>query len=227
MLFAYPKAAEFGRILPKSRIYQNTRVSNATKALFVREVDQIIWKYKLAPETTNLPATRKVSEIQVFWLTLKSERLDFEVLRTVDKAIPFPLIFEAHYRGKCRVVAAYKRPNEADSAKWVTGPYFESPWQDAAVPRNPLPVALNLASLYEAILSPLMPHAARGGETIEETVQRIEIIQAQKRTVTQIESRLKKEKQFNRRVAINAELRAAKQTLDALTGVDKSTDERR
>ena len=30
--------------------------------------------------------------------------------------------------------------------------YFETPWQDAAAPRLPLPVALDLGSLYEQML---------------------------------------------------------------------------
>ena len=36
------------------------------KDLFVAQVEQIVWQYKLAPETINLPATPGVPEIQVF-----------------------------------------------------------------------------------------------------------------------------------------------------------------
>ena len=63
--FAYPKAAAFGRVVPKSRIYEHAGIGTALRDLFVTQVDQIVWKYKLAPETTNLAATKAVSEIQV------------------------------------------------------------------------------------------------------------------------------------------------------------------
>ena len=48
-----PNAA-FGRILPKNKIYEHAHPSTALKELFVRQVDQIVWKYKLAHETINL-----------------------------------------------------------------------------------------------------------------------------------------------------------------------------
>jgi len=55
-LFNYPKAAAFERVLPKSKIYEHSKPSNAVKELFVKQVDKIVWQYKLAPETINLPA---------------------------------------------------------------------------------------------------------------------------------------------------------------------------
>ena len=70
--FDYPKAAAFGRVVPKSRIYEHAGASTALRDLFVTQVDQIVWKYKLAPETTNLAATKAVSEIQVFSISLRN-----------------------------------------------------------------------------------------------------------------------------------------------------------
>jgi hypothetical protein len=56
-LFEYPKQAYFGKTIPKSKFYEYGTVSNNLKDLFVRQVDQIQWLYKLAPETINLPST--------------------------------------------------------------------------------------------------------------------------------------------------------------------------
>ena len=85
--FDYPKAAAFGRVVPKSRIYEHAGASTALRDLFVTQVDQIVWKYKLAPETTNLAATKAVSEIQVFGISMRSSKLDEDVLRAIDRAI--------------------------------------------------------------------------------------------------------------------------------------------
>ncbi len=220
--FDYPKAAAFGRKVPKRKIYQHTHAKSALKALFVNQVDQITWAFKLAPETINLAATKSVPEIQVFHITLKAAELDFAVLRAIDKAIPFPLIFELSYKDKCKIVAAYKRPNEADGGKWVISEYLATQWEPENTIRAPLPVALNLAGLYEELLSPLLPistgQLAAGGKNIKERVANMEHIAAKQREVTKIEGHLAKEKQFNRRVAINAELRGAKQELEALAG---------
>src|SRR5690348_4761076 len=164
--FDYPKAAAFGRVVPKTRIYEHAGASTALKDLFVTQVDQIVWKFKLAPETINLAATRAVSEIQVFGISLRTDKLSEEMLRAIDRAIPFPLIFELTWSGKRKAVAAFKRPSEADAAKWVVSEYFATDWAPDDVPRQPLPVALNLGGLYDAILTAMMPVSKATGEDI-------------------------------------------------------------
>lgn len=218
--FDYPKASAFGRVVPKSRIYDHAGVGTTLRDLFVTQVDQIIWRHKLAPETTNLAATKAVSEIQVFGISLRTGKLDDEVLRAIDRAIPFPLIFELSWTGKRQAVAAFKRPSDADSSKWVVSAYFATDWESEDAPRLPLPVTLNLGGLYDALLTALMPKAAVEGEQAVEDIQarvaRMEAVRAKTREVDRIEARLAREKQFNKRVAINAELRAARQELEIL-----------
>lgn len=217
VFFDYPKAAAFGRVVPKTRIYEHAGANTALKDLFITQVDQIVWKFKLAPETINLAATRAVSEIQVFGVSLRTNKLDDEVLRAIDCAIPFPLIFELTWSGKRRAVAAFKRPSEADVAKWVVSEYFATDWTPDDAPRQPLPVALNLSGLYDAILTAMMPVAKVADEDIQTRVARMEAIRAKTREVDRIKTRLAREKQFNKQVAINAELRMAKQELKRLT----------
>ncbi|WPZ35818.1 DUF4391 domain-containing protein [Thalassobaculum sp. OXR-137] len=245
--FDYPKSAAFGRVVPKTKIYEHAGANTALKDLFVREVDQIVWRFKLAPETINLSATKSVTEIQVFSISLKTGKLDEGVLRAIDKAIPFPLIFDLTYGGKRKAMAAFKRPSEADSMKWVISEYFATDWAPEDTARAPLPVALNLGALYEGILGAIlsaqagqqddvaatgfgeMPQAAfthapdvpRNSLVdwpIADRIARIEAIRAKTREVERIKARLAREKQFNKRVAINAELRAAKLELERLTG---------
>ena len=50
--FDYPKGAAFGRVVPKNKIYEHAGASAALKDLFITQVDQIVWRFKLAPETS-------------------------------------------------------------------------------------------------------------------------------------------------------------------------------
>lgn len=215
--FDYPKSAAFGRVVPKNKIYEHADANTALKDLFVREVDQIVWRFKLAPETTNLDATAAVGEVQVFGISLKTGHLDEAVLRAIDKAIPFPLIFELTWRGKRKATAAFKRPSEADGSKWVISEYFATDWAPEDAPREPLPVSLDLGALYDRLLTAMMPASAQISEDIQTRVGRMEAIRAKTRELDRIKARLAREKQFNKRVAINAELRTAKQELERLT----------
>ena len=117
--FDYPHAAAFGRVIPKTKIYEQAKAGTKLRQRFVDQVDQIVWQYKLAPETINLSATKAVSEIQILELRLREPDLNEDVLRAIDRAIVFPIIFELSYDGKHKALASYKRPSEADSTKWV------------------------------------------------------------------------------------------------------------
>ena len=220
VLFDYPKSAALGRVLPKSKIYEHADANTALKELFVSDVDQIVWKYKLAPETINLSATKSVTEIQVFAISLKLATLHTDVLRAIDRAIPFPLIFELSHAGRIQTVAAYKRPSEADGAKWVVSDYFRSDWVPSDAKRTPLPVALDLGSLYDKVLTALMPVQPLVQEDIQARVARFEAIKTKEREVERIKGQLAREKQFNRRISINAVLRQAKQELEQLKAAD-------
>ncbi|HNO80228.1 MAG TPA: DUF4391 domain-containing protein [Phycisphaerae bacterium] len=220
ILFAYPPQAAFGRVLPKNKIYTHVKPSRRLQQRFAAEVAQIVWQFKLAPETIRLEARPDVPELQVLTIKLKdagARESSEDVLRCIDRAIKFPIIFEVVAGDRVRVVAAYKRPSEADSAKWVVGDYFSSPWLPADAPRAPLPVVLDLAALYTCLLRRLMPHPARDGELLKDHAERTSQIRSLERDYGKTHTRLMREKQFNRKVETNAELRAIQAQLDELT----------
>ncbi|CRK76296.1 hypothetical protein NIG5292_02353 [Nereida ignava] len=224
MLFAYPKSAQFGRVIPKSKIYEHAGANTALKELFVAQVDQIVWKYKLAPETTNLHVAKSITEIQVFAISLKLAPLHSDVLRAIDRAIPFPLIFEVAHGSRRQTIAAFKRPSEVDGSKWVVSDYFKSEWTPSDSPRTSLPVALDLASLYDKVLTALMPVQPLAEENIQARVDRMEAIKSKELEVGRIKGQLSREKQYNKRVSINAALRVAKQELVQLKAADLQND---
>ena len=212
----YPKQAVFGRTLPKNKIYEHSGANTRLKDLFVEQVEQIVWQYKLAPETINLPARPGVPELQIFSIQLKTLELNMDVLRCIDGAVQFPIIFELSFDGRTKVIAAYKRPNESDASRWVMSDYFTTAWLPSDYERAAMPLALDLGGLYELMLHRLIPTPARPQESLADLVARVELIAAKQREVEKAASRLAKEKQFNRKVEINAKLRILKIELEKL-----------
>ena len=214
---SYPKQAVFGRTLPKNKIYEHSGANTRLKDLFVEQVEQIVWQYKLAPETTNLPAKPGVPEIQVFAIQLKTQELNRDVLRCIDGAVQFPIVFELCFDGRTQVVATYKRPSESDASRWVLSEYFATEWLPSEVQRTAMPLALDLGSLYEQVLQRLIPLLSRQQENLADLVTRVEQVAAKQREVEKTVSKLAKEKQFNRKVEINASLRQLKTELEQLS----------
>lgn len=226
-LFEYPSRAAVGRAVPKSRIYAAGQPGRRLRDKITQQVASITWQYKLAPETLNLSASRAVPEIQVFTLALKPEGVTDEIpddiLRCIDRAIGFPLIFEmvasceeGAVRDQVRVAATYKRPSEAEAGKWVIGDYFATDWLPADGERVPLPVALDLNRLYEQMMRQLIPLPAREGEPIAVLAERHHQVAIKQRECRRLETRVHREKQFNRKIELNRQLRELKAELDAL-----------
>ena len=216
-LFRYPKQTAFERILPKSKIYEHAKPSSAVREQFVAQVDKIIWQYKLAPETVNLPARHDVPEIQIFTIVQKTPELSEDILRCIDQAIPFPIFYQLTFEGRIKIKAAYKRPSDADAGKWVIDGYFETEWQAVDTERAELPVSLDLAGLYEQLLRRLLPLPLRTGEPIKAQIERLGQIRSKQNECRKMEVRLQKEQQFNRKVELNAQLRTLKSQLETLS----------
>ena len=139
-------------------------------------------------------------------------------MRCIDGAVQFPIIFELSFDGRTQVIAAYKRPNESDASRWVLSDYFSTAWLPSDIERAAMPLALDLGGLYEQALHRLIPTPARPQESLADLVTRVELVAGKQREVEKAASRLAKEKQFNRKVEINAHLRQLKNELEELTG---------
>jgi hypothetical protein len=216
--YKFPDNAYFGKLVSKNKIYEHSSTSSALKKLFIRDVEKITWSYKLSPETINLPAKDDVQEIQVFTIELKTGSLKYEVLQAIDRSIPSPILYILKYDNQVRYVAAYKRQSEADKSKWVVSSYFETDWMSASIKSVSIPVVLDLKTLYYSLLKGIIPLSSRQNETISELVSRAENLGILEREAAKVEARLESEKQFNRKVEINAELRKLKKDIKKIKG---------
>ncbi|MCY4644547.1 MAG: DUF4391 domain-containing protein [Bacteriovoracales bacterium] len=216
-LYAFPQASRYGKKLPKSKIYQHTSPSSKVKGLFSREIEKITWSWKLSPETVNIPATERVQEIQVLTLSLKTPSLKRDILRTIDKAIPSPILFHLDYEERGRYTAAYKRPSGADKKKWVVGNYFETPWIRNRAEAKSLPIALDMETLYREILGNLIPIPYGKSESLEEWVSRAGQVCAMQKKAKKLENKMKKEIQFNKKLELYRQLKEIKRGVEALS----------
>lgn len=214
VLFRWPLNAAFGRAVPKTKFYEHGHIRTVLRAKFVDEIQRITWSYKLAEDTIRLRGSSDVPEVQVFTVEIKGGDVSDDVLALIDKTVQFPIIFEVAGRDRVRTVAAHK----SVLGKTPTiGPYFTTDWQPTDSPRRPLPTALDLPSLYEAILSTLLPVDARAGETVLETTDRLERARKLRRDIAALEKKLHIEPQLNRKIELRRQIKERAAVLTELT----------
>ncbi|GAA4116592.1 hypothetical protein GCM10022415_13690 [Knoellia locipacati] len=217
-LYRWPSAAEFGRIVPKTKFYERASLGATVKDRFVSDVRRITWAYKLAESTINLPGSGEVVEIQIFEIVAKDEDVAESVLAAIDKAVRTPIIFEISRGegaiGSIRMVAAHKQLG-AGAPK--VGPYFSTEWQQTPHRRVPLPTAIDLTSMYTALIQPLMPVASRPGENVSEVIARLTTVRSLEREIAVLERKLRNEPQLNRRFDLRRTLKTKQAMLVDLT----------
>ena len=222
-LYLWPERAQVNRRLPKDTLIQNAKIARIRltpkiRASLTAEIERITITHQLAPQSINLPARQGVKDIMIIELRQKTEFLSDGVLHWIDRTLPRATIFECRRPdGNTQLVMAHKRPSAADKSKWVIGTYYTTEWQDGA--RSPLPVATNLAELYAKLLRGLLPHPAQNSETLEAHLSRCDAISALEKKHEQLKSKIAKEPQMNRRVALNDELKIGLAELAALRGI--------
>ena len=215
ILYRWPEAAKFGRRVPKAKFYEHGTVSTAVREKFIAEVQRITWAYKLAEATINLPGTSAVPEVQVFTIDTKTDDVSEAVLGAIDKAIPFPIIFEiARQRGEqpeARTVAAHTQLGTG-APKLST--YYSTGWQPVDMSRQALPAAITLPALYEALLQSLTPLSARPGEDMSDVADRLATVGKLEREVASLERKLRTEPQLNRKVELRRTLKTKQHELE-------------
>ena len=86
-MFNLPKTTVVNKTIPKVKFYEKTGADSKLKQLFIDDIEQITWKYKLSKDTINLDEGKKVKEIEIFEINLKHKDLSKDILKTIDKFI--------------------------------------------------------------------------------------------------------------------------------------------
>lgn len=215
LLYRWPEAGKLSRQVPKKKFYEQGTVNTAVREKFVSDIQRITWAYKLAEATINLPGTAVVPEVQVFTIDAKNRDVGEPILNAIDKAIPFPIIFEIVHqsagRSEVRMAAAHKQLEAG--AQNLSG-YYSTGWQSIDTMRQPLPTAITLPALYTAILQPLTPLTVRPGEEMSEMAARLATVRKLEREIAALERKLRTEPQLNRKVELRRTLKTKQHELE-------------
>ena len=222
ILFRWPPNAALGRTIPKTKFYEQGNVRAALREKFVDDIQRISWTYKLAVDTIRLRGTTAVPEIQVFTIESKGADVSDDVLTAIDRSVHFPIIFEVTNQGRVRTAGAQKTLHGKTP---TIGAYFTTTWQPADAPRRLLPTALDLPSLYEAILASLLPVEKRVGESVSAATKRLDRARKLQREIAALERKLRTEPQLNRKIELRRQINERSAVLTELTGPVPSNEE--
>jgi len=209
-----PKSTVFGKRIPKQKFYDNLTVTAQIKRVFVEQINLITWQYKIAPSTINISEGESVKEIEVISIRLNQKELDKRVLPLIDKEIPYHILFLLEYGGEVQAWVGYKE--QAKMSAFKPGTYYHTDWltPDALNLRID---GLDLDKVYENLIRQIAGDRLTDSEDgIKEAVNRDERRQKLKKEIATIEKKIRNERQFNRQVELNGELKRLRSEMEGL-----------
>lgn len=219
-MIGLPKTTEFNKRIPKQKFYENMDISPVLKKVFVEQVKIIYWRNKIAASTTNLAAGSHVTEIEVFEVRLNSPVLDDSLLRQIDKEIPYHILFLLEYEGKYQAWIGYKEAVAYGNKAFKVNGYYHTEW----LVEDEIPLkleGLSVDAVYENFVRQIAGDALRSEtgktESLRESVERDNRRQELEKQIAALQTKVRKERQLNKQVQLNTELKKLKKELEVLS----------
>lgn len=202
-MLGLPRSTQVNRRVAKEKLYQNAAFAPQTREMIKDQIDSVFWRNKLADSTMAISAGETVAEIQIFEIQLRQRELDKRVLPAIAKAIPYKILFILVFGDEAQL--------------WIeaSGTFYNTDWQPLGGFMLKFD-GLNLDAVYENLARQISGGRLGTDGDIEEAVDRDKKRQKLERDIVTLEKKLLREKQFNKQVELNGELKRLKNELGEL-----------
>jgi hypothetical protein len=224
MLFSnkmiFPESSFLNQKIPKERFYQNLEVDNKIKERFVNEIESIRLKNKFSKDTLGIKGTKNVEEVFIFSIIIKDESYFDKIedlLLLIDRAIPYPILYEFDFKDKKTYKIAYKEKSKANANESVVDVYFTREIEDEKKFEKEIKGifnSLNLEILYEKLIKIILQENSK--KDVKELVENYKTKEILLKEIAVLEKKIKTEKQADRQFKLLNELGEKKRELEEL-----------
>ena len=213
-MLGLPKSTEYGRRIPKQKFYENIAVTPSLKKSFIEQIESIYWRNKIAPRTVNIAESAEVKEIEVFEIKLRAPSLDENVLRQIDRAVPYHLLFILEYEGRYQAAIGYKEATCSGEMPFKVDKYFYTDWADDEGSLSLHLEGLTIDAVYENFVRQAAGDALASvrGESLKESVERYKQAEQLQKKIAALEAKIRRERQPRKKFLLAKELRQLKRT---------------
>lgn len=218
MMLGLSKTTEFNRRIPKAKFYKNINITTSLKRLFVDQVKNIYWRNKIASTTTNLSEGKYVIEIEVFEINLNSSQVNIDLFKFIDSVIPYHILYILEYNGKYQAWIGYKETTNIEDKIYKVDRYYHTNWCEETELIVKLE-GLNLDDAYENLVRQIAGdklQSNKSSESLKQSVERYKEIETLQKEISILQNKIRKEKQLNKQIAMNTELKNLRSVLEKL-----------
>ena len=212
----FPSTTIVNKPVPKNAFYGRSSDSSLREFL-TREFEGIVWLYKLAPATLNVEDGEYVHEIDVFYCRMKEDKYSIKPFCVMDELLPRHTVFIIEYGGKFDLLMHHKEMSVVHvEQKWKCG--IGELKRDIRIETDILNIqGQSMDAVYNGLLSQISGLSVSTKEEYKEQVDVRKQIESIQKQIMTLQKRIKAEKQFNRQMELNTEVRQLRKEITLLT----------
>ena len=212
----FPTTTIVNKPVTKNAFYGRSSDSSLREFL-TREFESIVWLYKLAPATPNVEDGEYVHEIDVFYCRMKEDKYSINPFCAMDKLVPRHTIFIVEYNGMFDLLMHHKEMSVVHGEqKWKCG--VSELKRDISIDADTLHIkGQSMDAVYNSLLSQISGLSASTKEEYKEQVDLRKQIESIQKKIVSLQKRIKAEKQFNRQMELNTEVRKLRKEIIVLS----------
>ena len=195
-----PRACVVDKFIPKKTFYEKVKIPNSIKEEFTNKLSKIYWRYKISEDTINASKTEDIEEIEVFEIELKEKYSCKNIIKTITKNIPYPILFFIKYQNDFQYAIKYS--DEVYFSEWNNEMIFTFN-------------GLNIKMIYDNLVKEISNIDESVNDLDNEINKQNNILNLEKE-ISKLENKIRSEKQFNIKVQYNEQIIELKKRIEEL-----------
>ena len=206
-----PKNALVDKFVAKTKFYEKASLSSKLQSEFINKIQKITWKYKLSETTVGINKTDNVTEIQVFEIELKEQVIPKNVLKVIDKAIPYQILYQFVFNDNVSYGITLKGIEGGEQS--TVANYYFSEWNEKL---NFDFSGIDLERVYQKLIKSFIKNEVKEQSSFKDVIDADYTIKQLEKDIITLSSKISKEKQFNKKVELNKSLLGKRQQLQEI-----------
>lgn len=224
-----PSESIYKQFMPKNQFYENGNFTTSEKNIFINCIDKITLYSQLTRENTNINLykddDKTYREISIILILLRKKDNIDKIAKLVMNSIPYPMILLCKYEEEYTFYGSHINDNKMDSSKIILEKIYntgfienDSKFIDKINYKNLNKI--NFYNFYNDYINAIINFNLEKRNIIEvkDNKEVLAQIEALEQEIISLKNKMKKEKQFNRKMDLNIKRKKLEEQLKKMEG---------
>lgn len=200
-MYGLPQRTEINKPLHKTKVFEKFDLTASQRDSFDADISRMFITHVVAESTIpTIKAGKEIADFYVIEVSFKRREYAPKNIELLAKFIPRKILFVLHFEEKAQLAIHHTK-------------LICSEWQQRDMLNVPL-AGLDLDAVWENIVATIGSITVQEGNTLTEQIKSDEQKTKLQKQIQLLQQKLNKEKQYNKQIEINAEIKRLKKQLN-------------